>query len=104
MKLTLVVISKSFEIISSDGEKSSGHDGRRVRRPDVGLLGPILFTEFVPLEVHAPVHQTVQVLLDETVVQGRVVDGVDHGGDDQLKENNKIVKLSNLKPIVVYTY
>ena len=85
MVQTFIVISECFKPISSDRKKSSGHHRGRMRGPHVGLLVPLLLAELVPLEVHPPVHQAEQVLADEPVVQGRVVDGVDHGGDDQLQ-------------------
>ena len=53
--------------------------------PNVRLFVPVLLRQLVPLKVHAPVHEAVQVLGDEAVVEGGVVDGVDHGRDDQLK-------------------
>jgi hypothetical protein len=40
-----------------------------------------------PFKVHPPVHESVEVFGDEPVVEGRVVDGVNHRGNDELKTN-----------------
>ena len=49
--------------------------------------------EHAPFEVHPPVHEAVEVLGDEAVVHGGVVDGVDYGRNDQLEFVKKYISI-----------
>ena len=53
-----------------------------------------------PFEVHPPVHEAVEVLGDEAVVHGGVVDGVDYGRNDQLEFVKKYISIKWLGTIV----
>ena len=76
-----------LEPVLVDGEESPGHDGVDVGRPDVGFSLPLVGVQLLPLEPHVPVHEALQVLLDERVPERRVVDGVNHRRNNQLKIN-----------------
>ncbi len=52
-----------------------------------------------PFKVHPPVHESVEVFGDEPVVEGRVVDGVNHRGNNELKKNRHLLMVKNLGSI-----
>ncbi len=74
-----------------------------MRRPRVGLPLPLLPGYLVPLEVHVPVHEATEVLLDKRVPEGSVVDGVDHGGNDNLKRGKykKIIFVRKMRYTII---
>ena len=82
--LTSVVEAELCEPLLVDGEEPSAHDGVGVRGPGVLLLPALLDWDLVPLEGHLPVHEALEVTVDEGVPEGRVVDRVNHRAHDHL--------------------
>ena len=67
------------------GKESARHDRGGVGRKGILLPPDNRLLQLVPLKLQPPVDHAEQVLVDEPVVETRVVDGVDHGTSDDLE-------------------